>query len=218
MFLSPAARRGGGGAMLRLSPAAAASLAVRFAGRGAAAAALLMAVPARQAAAFGTGMPVRFRTRKVRDVRKLQGQGEDPSRWQVSEDATVFEATAKMVQNKVGALCVERGGSVVGIITERDYLTKILHAGRKSRETKVAEICTKDDALVLASLDDTLQDCIDVMCSRNFRRLPVADRQGVVVGLLSITDITKELAAERLEAFYHKHHIRVQQTMPIHDG
>ncbi len=199
---------------MRLSPAAAESLAARFAG----AAALLAAAPALQAAAFGTGMPVRFRTRKVRDVRKLQGQGEHPSRWQISEDATVFEATAKMVQNKVGALCVERAGSVVGIITERDYLTKILHAGRKSRETKVGEICTKDDALVLASLDDTLQDCIDVMCSRNFRRLPVADRHGVVVGLLSITDITKELAAERLEAFYHRHHIRVQQTMPIHDG
>ena len=46
----------------------------------------------------------------------------------------MFEATLKMVEHKIGSLAVvDAEGSVKGIVTERDYLRKVLHQGRTSK-------------------------------------------------------------------------------------
>ena len=45
-----------------------------------------------------------------------------------------------MVDNNVGSMLVTRKGKIVGILTERDYLRKIVHCGRSSTTTKVSEV------------------------------------------------------------------------------
>src|SRR5436853_3789466 len=58
----------------------------------------------------------------------------------ISPDATVFEAIQLMDAKNVGALLVVKEERLVGVISERDYTRKIVLRGKRSRETKVAEI------------------------------------------------------------------------------
>lgn len=143
---------------------------------------------------------------------------QDRALWTIDEDASVYDATAKMVNNKVGSLCVTRAGEVVGILTERDYLRKVVHAGKSSREARVRDIATMETAnLVVASEEDCVEDCVTVMASRSIRHLPVADSEGNVLGLLSIRDIAKALAEERQVVSKKLDELRLKE-MPIHDG
>ena len=141
------------------------------------------------------------------------------ARWTVEESTTVFDATKKMVDENVGSLVVTRKGTVVGIVTERDYLRKVVHQNRSSATTAVREIATLEDKLIVASLDDTIQDCVDAMGARDIRHMPVADPgNGEFVGLLSIRDVAKALAKEKEIAFRKLEAVQVAREMPIHDG
>ena len=63
--------------------------------------------------------------------------------YSVSPDATVFEAVQLMDAKNVGALLVMDDARLVGVISERDYTRKIMLRGKRSRETKVAELCQR---------------------------------------------------------------------------
>mmetsp|Transcript_20833 Transcript_20833/g.25261 ORF Transcript_20833/g.25261 Transcript_20833/m.25261 type:complete len:198 (-) Transcript_20833:1214-1807(-) len=152
---------------------------------------------------------------KVRDILKVKDKWRHM--WTVDENETVFEATRKMVEYKTGSLCVTRDGKVVGIVTERDYLRKVVHEGRTSADTKVGEISTLGNKLICASPDDTLQDCVDIMTIKDIRHIPVTENDGEVVGLLSIKDIARAFSQERDRVFRTLDDIRDRQ-MPIHDG
>ena len=167
-------------------------------------------------AGYGLGQSRGMRTLVVRDILRLEKKGWH--QWTIDEGETVFEATRKMVEYKSGSLCVLRGEKVVGIVTERDYLQKIVHEGRTSKETLVSEISTMDNKLVVASPNDTIQDCVDVMAAKNIRHLPIADKDGSVMGLLSIRDIARALSRERAEVLHEVEELRSSRDMPIHDG
>jgi CBS domain-containing protein len=135
-------------------------------------------------------------------------------RWTVEENETVFAATGKMVKENVGALVVCRKAKPVGIVTERDYLRKVVHMGKSSPQTTVSEICTKDSDLIVADVKDSLQDCMDAMGAKEIRHLPVA-RDGDIVGIISIRDIAKAFATERDKVFRKLENL---ETNNIHDG
>lgn len=137
--------------------------------------------------------------------------------WTIDEDATVFDATKRMVDHKTGSLCVTRQGEIIGIVTERDYLRKVVHEGRTSLNTKVADICT--EALFLASENDTIQDCVDIMASKDIRNLPVKSSENQeIIGLLSIKDIAKALSNEQEKTLETLREMETKSKMPIHDG
>lgn len=152
----------------------------------------------------------------VKDILRTEKKGW--LQWTIDEEESVFVATKKMVKHKGGSLCVLRGDKVVGIVTERDYLQKIVHEGRTSRDTLVKDISTMDNKLVVARLDDTVQDCVDVMAAKNIRHLPVSQENGDVIGLLSIRDIARALSHEHHEVLNNLEELRVARDMPIHDG
>lgn len=86
------------------------------------------------------------------------------------------------------------------MISERDYLSKIALLGRTSKETKIKEISTKASDLITATPDDSLEDCMAKMMSKDIRHLPLLDAGGKVVGLISIKDLVKSLLKEKEEA------------------
>ncbi|GBG28754.1 CBS domain-containing protein CBSCBSPB4 [Hondaea fermentalgiana] len=167
--------------------------------------------------ARGLTSSVDLNERRVSDVLNIADQARRIQGWTVSGDATVLEATRLMVERRTGALCVTEGDQIVGIITERDYLTKVLHAGRTSDKTPVHEIATMGNHLIVATPDDVMQDCIDIMVMKNIRHLPIAEPDGTIVALLDIKDIAKALADERTITLHTLDEIRAEK-MPIHDG
>ena len=89
-------------------------------------------------------------------------------------------------------------GNLTGIISERDYITKLALLGKKSKDTAVKEVMTTAANLITGSPNDTVDACMDKMLSRSIRHLPLVDKaSGKVVGLLSIKDIIKVLVEEK---------------------
>ncbi len=64
--------------------------------------------------------------------------------YSIAPDALVFEAIEMMAAKNVGALLVIRGEELLGIISERDYTRKVFLRGKRSRETRVDEIMSRD--------------------------------------------------------------------------
>ena len=100
---------------------------------------------------------------------------------------TVEDAIRSMHLRKISALVVADHGRPVGIFTERDVLRcYVAHQGRNFGEIPLREAMTAD--LVVAELDDDLNDIMAVLIDRNIRHLPVVDG-GALIGMLSVRDI-----------------------------
>jgi IMP dehydrogenase len=133
----------------------------------------------RSAAAKGALMNVlaEILEEKGHDVLKIDG------------DATVLEAIRRMVEANVGSLLVTKGADIAGIVTERDYLRRAaLSADRADDATPVREIMSS--ALVVATPETPIDECMALMTERRIRHVPVVDG-GEVVGLVSIGDLVK---------------------------
>ncbi|GAU51181.1 hypothetical protein TSUD_246580, partial [Trifolium subterraneum] len=88
-----------------------------------------------------------FESTTISDILQGKGKGADGSWLWCTTDDTVYDAVKSMTQNNVGALVVVKPGeekSIAGIITERDYLRKIIVQGRSSKSTKVGDIMTEE--------------------------------------------------------------------------
>jgi len=114
----------------------------------------------------------------------------------ISDNKSVFEAIAQMVECNVGSLVVINDlGLPVGILTERDYLRRVALEGRSSRTTRVDEIMSAQPVLV--DLDTTTDDCMRLMSRYRIRHLPVVGEGVWLGGIVSMGDIVQYLATER---------------------
>ncbi|KAJ0230635.1 CBS domain-containing protein, partial [Hirschfeldia incana] len=88
-----------------------------------------------------------FESTTISDVMNAKGKSADGSWLWCTTDDSVYDAVKSMTQHNVGALVVVKPGeqqSLAGIITERDYLRKIIVQGRSSKSTKVGDIMTEE--------------------------------------------------------------------------
>ncbi|MEE2891424.1 MAG: CBS domain-containing protein [Pseudomonadota bacterium] len=100
--------------------------------------------------------------------------------------ASVFDAAKMMNAHRVGALLVQIDGFLVGIVSERDYVTKVILDRAASQRTKVSEIMTRD--VITVGRDESLDRCIELMRFGHFRHLPVV-QDGRPVGIISLRDL-----------------------------
>ena len=107
---------------------------------------------------------------------------------------SVFHAIEIMASRHVGALLVMSQGSLLGVISERDYARKVILEGRSSHDTHVADIMSTPPITV--GLADTVRHCMEVMTEARVRHLPVVE-DGSVVGMLSIGDLVKAVIEEQ---------------------
>ena len=103
--------------------------------------------------------------------------------------ASVFEAARLLDEHNVGALVVLIDEYLVGIVTERDYVRKVILDHKTSKETKISEIMTRD--VVKVTPETSARECIDLMKEHHIRHLPVLV-EGQVVGIVSLRDLFLE--------------------------
>ena len=96
----------------------------------------------------------------------------------------------------VGALVVMDAGRLVGVLSERDYTRKIALQVRNSKETRVADIMTRD--VITVTTQTRSREAMALMSQRKIRHLPVLDGARVV-GMLSIRDILDDIIASQEE-------------------
>lgn len=109
---------------------------------------------------------------------------------------SVLRSIEVMASRHIGALLVMQQGSLLGIVSERDYARKVILKHRSSHDTSVADIMTAP--AVTVTPDDTLHHCMELMTEGRFRHLPVLE-SGHVVGILSIGDLVKAVIEEQNE-------------------
>lgn len=100
---------------------------------------------------------------------------------------TVFTAVQVMSDKNYGAaVIVSPDQKPIGIVTERDFMRRLLNQQRDPKTTTLAEIMTTD--LKLAREDDDLLDWLRQMSNDRFRHLPVVDEDGALVSIMSQGD------------------------------
>eukprot|EP00249_Psilotum_nudum_P015370 c25291_g1_i1 orf=642-1001(-) len=106
-----------------------------------------------------------------------------------------------MTQHNVGALLVVRPGaedSIAGIITERDYLRKIIVQGRSSKTTKVGDIMTEENKLITVTPDTKVLRAMELMTDKRIRHIPVVEDKKMK-GMVSIGDVVRAVVDEHRE-------------------
>jgi CBS domain-containing protein len=106
----------------------------------------------------------------------------------IHADATIKEAVELMNKNEIGCLIVAKKGEVVGIVTERDVLKRVISESRDPEATKVSEIMSKP--LIVGGPDMYVEDAAKLMFKRNIKKLPVM-KNGRLVGLVTLSDIAR---------------------------
>jgi CBS domain-containing protein len=106
--------------------------------------------------------------------------------WSIGPNAMVIDAIQLMGEKNVGALPVVDNGTLVGIVSERDYTRKVILKGRSSKETPVSDIMTAQ--LLTVTPSDNVIECMRIMTEKRVRHLPVLEGTNLV-GILSIGDV-----------------------------
>jgi CBS domain-containing protein len=105
----------------------------------------------------------------------------------LSPDATTEEAASAMKTLDIGVLpvCDEEG--LVGILTDRDLVVRVLAATRDPKAMLVGEAMTP--SVVYCFEDDEVEHAAAIMAGQQIRRLPVLDKNRKLVGIVSVGDI-----------------------------
>jgi CBS domain-containing protein len=95
---------------------------------------------------------------------------------------TVATVIDKMLTYDIGAVIVEMGGKPVGIITEKDILSRVVRAGKSPSSTYAQEVMSKP--LITIEADKPISEALKLMRDNKIRRLAVT-RRGSLVGILT---------------------------------
>ena len=107
---------------------------------------------------------------------------------------TISEAAQLMSQKGVGDLIVVDHEMPVGIVTERDFVRRIVAKGRPY-DTKVSDVMTKP--LITISPNASLKEAARKMVKHRIRRLPVL-KSHKLVGILVVSDFARHLGKKTL--------------------
>ncbi|MCK5055137.1 MAG: CBS domain-containing protein [Candidatus Aminicenantes bacterium] len=132
----------------------------------------------------------------VRDILKEKGD----TVYTVTPKTTIYESLEKMSAHDVGSMLVMENEKLQGIVTERDYMKKVVLLGRSSKNTNAESIMTANPICV--SPTDSVDNALAIMTKERCRHLPVFD-EGKIIGVVSIGDLVKKKISAMEAAIKH---------------
>jgi CBS domain-containing protein len=128
----------------------------------------------------------------------------------LKSDISAYDAVKIMNKNRIGCLVVVNNGQIIGILTERDMLERVLEKCKDPKKTKVSEIMTED--IMVGKPDMELTEAAKLLFEKKVKKLPIVEGNRLV-GLVTLTDIARaanhngearkliEIRTQILEAF-----------------
>jgi PAS domain S-box-containing protein len=110
----------------------------------------------------------------------------------VSPNQDVVDAAMEMAQDGISCVIVTEKGAVVGILTETDFLRKVVGKGDSTGKIKIADVMSESVESISADL--SVLEAGRVMQEKHVRRLPVLDGSALV-GIVTQTDLTRALTS-----------------------
>ena len=112
-----------------------------------------------------------------------------------SPETTAQEAAHRMRTRNVGALVVVNPrGKPIGLVTDRDITVKVVAQGADPASVRLASLVTRKAAVI--DEDAGILDATKLMSRRGVRRLPVVNRTGHLVGIISLDDLLMLFGSE----------------------
>ncbi|KRQ96940.1 hypothetical protein CQ12_12835 [Bradyrhizobium jicamae] len=94
-----------------------------------------------------------------------------------------------MAEKNIGFLVVLENGKIVGVLSERDCIRRVVLARKYPEVTLVMDVMVRD--VVTTNLESTFADCLRLMHTHGIRHLPVVDNEKTV-GVISVRDLLRE--------------------------
>lgn len=112
-----------------------------------------------------------------------------------SPEESVQVIARRMADRRVGTLIVlDDAKRPCGLLTDRDLVLRVLAAGEEPGTTTVGDVMTRQPKTIAE--DSPIESALALMRAGSFRRLPVVDRDGRLVGIVSLDDVWALLAEE----------------------
>jgi len=109
---------------------------------------------------------------------------------------TVRKVAQVMAHVETGAVPIVEDGKVVGLVTDRDIVLRVVAEGR-SFDSPISEAMSEGDVQSVKE-DDILADATAKMASHQIRRLVVLNDAGALTGILSLGDVAKDYGAKQV--------------------
>lgn len=109
-------------------------------------------------------------------------------------DKTVFDAAKLLSEKTVGCVVVMDGDVPVGIVTERDFVRKVL-VKRLRLDVEISKIMSKP--LISIDPDSSIREAARVMLKNKIRRLPVI-KEDKLVGIIVVSDLARQLSKKTI--------------------
>lgn len=114
----------------------------------------------------------------------------------VQADASVYDAVKLLNQNRIGCLVIVQGeNQIVGIVTERDLLERVLEECRNPKETRISDVMSKQ--VMTGTPDMDLLEAARLMFRLKVKKLPITDDGGRLVGIITVTDIARAASVDQ---------------------
>ena len=114
----------------------------------------------------------------------------------ISPENTLKKMADEMLTKKIGSLLVtDKGGALVGIISERDFLTIVGEHTKDWEDITVSDVMTKE--VITTTAEDTLEQVMSIMTEHHIRHIPVMGNDKIV-GVLALGDIINALLDKSL--------------------
>jgi predicted transcriptional regulator len=91
--------------------------------------------------------------------------------------------------NNIGSILVLHKGDPVGIITERDVVTKVVAIGKDPKKVQLKAVMSSP--LKAIGPEVGIEECAKIVRDEHVKRLPVVDKKGKLIGIISETDIVR---------------------------
>lgn len=114
--------------------------------------------------------------------------------WSVSPRTSVHEAMTQLEERNVGAVLVLEGDRIVGILSERDCVRRVMLDQLPSMTTPVSQVMTTPVKCV--KVHDTVDRCMRTITELRVRHLPVLEGERAV-GMISVGDVVKAQLSEQ---------------------
>ncbi len=104
----------------------------------------------------------------------------------VGEHDTVLSAVRRMVENNIGAVAVVRSDELVGMVSERDLMKRVVAQGRDPNKTTMGEVMTT--GITAVTPDAPVEGAMLLMKQGGFRHLPITQGRKII-GMISLRDL-----------------------------
>lgn len=112
----------------------------------------------------------------------------------VESDASALEVAKLMSSKGRGCILVQENGKTVGIITERDFVSKVLSENISAAKLRAGDVMTA--SLIAVGPESSVEEAAKTMSQYSIRRLPVV-KDGALLGLVTAADIAMHMAKEK---------------------